>query len=311
MDRFRIDQDQVFHIGRPPRYPVSMPVDFRFPQLGVVTTTSPQTVTIQEWNCNRDTLIDWGDGSTTLHPANSGATVSRIYAVAGSYTIRLIVNPLAVRRVDFRHVALRPDTQHLRRCTGITYFRCSDAPIAVINSTHMADWRPTTWYCFSLPAGSTVNIDSTHMVDWRPTLWRCYSLPAGSTVNIDSAHMVDWRPTLWYCYFLPAGRVITVAAANFAGWVECSGFLANDNALLEAQVDAILEGLYTAFASRTATAGTINVGGTNAAPTGTYQQPEDCGVGPVSGKERAYELLNDFCDVAPAPANQWGTVTTS
>ena len=73
-------------------------------------------------------------------------------------------------------------------------------------------------------------------------------------------------------------------------------------------MDAILWGLYQAAAAgRTASNGTINVGGTNAAPSGTYQAPTSCPVTVATpGKEIAYALTHDDCNEIN---NHWTTVT--
>jgi hypothetical protein len=81
-----------------------------------------------------------------------------------------------------------------------------------------------------------------------------------------------------------------------------------DLAFDQSTVDDLLWSLYVAAASpRTISGGTINVGGTNAAPSGIFQRASDC---PVSyrtdGKEIAYELLNDTCGVG---FNKWAAVT--
>ena len=353
-----------------------------YPRLGAVTTVPNQTVTIQEWNATALTVIDWGDGQTTNHPALTGTAVSHIYAVAGTYTIQLQVNPLAVTRMDFRGVGLRVYSAYLRRCVNTVYFRCDTGPLGILNSVDMVDWRPAYWLCFNLPAGFTGVLNSADMVDWRPTTWYCYDLPTGFTGVFNSADivnwrltnwqcyglptgftgvfnsadivnwrptywycyglpagftgvlnsadmvnwrpttwicfnlpagftgvfnfadMIDWRPVTWYCYGLPAGLLpLTVAAANFAGWVGCSSFNISGDTLTQVQVDAVLTGLYSAFATRTATGGTINVGGNNAAPSGILQAK----CPPATGKEFAYELINDSCGVNPT--KKWATVT--
>jgi hypothetical protein len=73
-------------------------------------------------------------------------------------------------------------------------------------------------------------------------------------------------------------------------------------------VDSILYSLYLAtITPRTASGGTINLGGTNAAPSGTYQAATSCPVTEdTDGAEIAWELLNDGCDVG---FNKWSTVT--
>jgi hypothetical protein len=73
-------------------------------------------------------------------------------------------------------------------------------------------------------------------------------------------------------------------------------------------VNAILNGLYGAFAGKTSTGGILNLGGSgatnNAAPSGTFQAATACP--PTDGKEIAYELLTDTSDVS---TKHWATVT--
>lgn len=77
--------------------------------------------------------------------------------------------------------------------------------------------------------------------------------------------------------------------------------------LTESEVDAILLDLYDGADTRTATGGSINVGGNNAAPSGTHQAAASCPVdGSTPGKEVAHELANDGCG---AGITVWDTVT--
>jgi hypothetical protein len=108
---------------------------------------------------------------------------------------------------------------------------------------------------------------------------------------------------------MPAATfVLTITAGGFAGWVGANNVQIQSMGLLTAAVNAALWDLYQAsVAPRTATGGTINVGGTNQAPSGTFQAAGACPVTVATdGKEIAYELLNDTCD---AFANHWATVT--
>jgi hypothetical protein len=171
----------------------------------------------------------------------------------------------------------------------------------------MVGWTPTLWQLFLMPAG-TYAIDSADMAGWTPTFWYLFSMPAGTYV-IDSADMVGWPPTGWRLSSMPAASTTwTIAANNFAGFTTCTSFLANDNTLNQAQVNALLWGMYQAsVAPRTVAGGTINVGGTNAAPSGVYQAAAACPVTVATpGKEVCHELLNDGCAVG---FNKWTTVT--
>jgi len=176
-----------------------------------------------------------------------------------------------------------------------------------IDSQHMSAWTPANWWLYNMPAG-TYTIDSAHMSTWTPTYWYLFSMPAG-TYTIDSQHMSAWTPTTFYLYSNHAASLtFTITAAHFAGWTTTTMFFANDNSLLQADVNALLYGMYLAsVVPRTVASGTINVGGTNAAPSGVFQAAAACPVDAATpGKEVAHELLNDGCGVG---FNTWATVT--
>jgi hypothetical protein len=129
-------------------------------------------------------------------------------------------------------------------------------------------------------------------------------MPAGA-YTIASADMVDWRPTYWYLLSMPAaGSSYTFAAAIMRNWTGATVIRCDGLDLLTLVVDGILTDIYAGFATRTATGGTINVGGTNQAPTGVYQAAAPCP--PVPGKEIAFELVNDTCAIS---TKHWATVT--
>jgi hypothetical protein len=63
------------------------------------------------------------------------------------------------------------------------------------------------------------------------------------------------------------------------------------------------------LAPRTGSGGSVDIGGSNAAPSGTFQAASACPVtAATDGKEVAYELLNDSCGVG---FNKWTTVTVT
>lgn len=128
--------------------------------------------------------------------------------------------------------------------------------------------------------------------------------------TFNSADVSAWRPAFFYLHSMPAGYAFTIAANDFAAWTTTSNFQMQSNALTQAQVNALLWGMYqVSTAPRTVTGGTINVGGSNAAPSGTFQPPASCPVtSSTPGKEVAHALLNDGCAVG---FNKWTTVTTS
>jgi len=132
-------------------------------------------------------------------------------------------------------------------------------------------------------------------------------MPAGYAGTFDSADVSAWRPADFRLHSMPTVTfTIIITATGFAAWTTATQFLMQDNGLLQAAVDQILADHYAAFPTRTGTNGTINIGGTNAAPTGVSPGAAECP--PTTGYNTAYELVNDSCGVS---AKHWATVTVS
>ena len=142
------------------------------------------------------------------------------------------------------------------------------------------------------------------------TYFICHHVGNASPNVVSSVDMSAWTPTYWWLYDMPAGLTFTINATHFAGWTTTTNFQAQDNSLLQADVNKLLYGMYQAsVVPRTAANGTINVGGTNAAPSGVFQAAAACPVDAATpGKEVQHELLNDGCGVG---FNVWATVTVT
>jgi len=183
--------------------------------LTATTTGASETVSIARLTTYYDTTIDWGDGTApeTL-VANVTTARTHVYAVAGTYPITVnhahLITQLQIDNAKLGGL----DTSELQYSV-LTYFWVTLATNCKIDSADMVDWRPTTWYLFSMPAG-TYSISSANMVDWRPTYWHLHTMPAG-TYSISSANMVDWRPTTWYLFSMPAGTY-SISSANMVDW---------------------------------------------------------------------------------------------
>ena len=107
---------------------------------------------------------------------------------------------------------------------------------------------------------------------------------------IDSADMVGWTPTYWQLYSMPAaGSSYTFGAAIMRNWTSAASIACQDLALLVGVVDAILLDIYTGRAGYTNAAPVLNVGGSNAAPSGVYQDAAP----PTTGLEYKYKLVVD------------------
>jgi len=193
-----------------------------------------------------------------------------------------------------------------------SYFYLYSMPAGYAGTFDSADvvaWRPIGFYLHSMPAGYAGTFDSTDVSAWRPSYFWLLSMPAGYAGTFDSADVAAWRPNVFYLYSMPTGYTIT-AGGGFASWTTTSNFQMQSNGLPTGTVDAILWELYRASTvPRTASGGTINISGSNAAPSGTYQAAASCPVTVATpGKEVAHELKNDGCAVG---FNKWSTVTTS
>jgi len=117
-----------------------------------------------------------------------------------------------------------------------------------------------------------------------------FSVTAITGSAIDSADMVGWTPTYWRLYSMPAaGSSYTFGAAIMRNWTSAASIACQDLALLVGVVDAILLDIYTGRAGYTNAAPVLNVGGSNAAPSGVYQDAAP----PTTGLEYKYKLVVD------------------
>jgi len=264
-----------------------------------VTTTSAQTLTLQSLGvaAGETVTVDWGDGQSNDYTGTAQRT--HAYAGAGVWTVT-IHTPQHVVALDLR-----------------------DSKVTTINSADIAGMALTSLRLY-LPS-ATVTFDSADIAGMALTYLNLY-LP-GATVTFDSADIAGMALTYLYLYmpsatvtfdsadiagmaltylrlYLPSATAI-VARADWSGVVVRA--VPSPTILLglsQAQVDAVLLGIYDAAPNRTASAGTLNVAGSNAAPSGTLQ----AACPPTTGREAAYELVNDSCGVIPA-GKEYAAVT--
>lgn len=305
------------------------------PFLYATTATPGETVTIHRITPTGGSItISWGDGEATTVAAGVITAQAHVYAAAGTFEIR--VTPLIlVTALDIHDPALSGFRSAQLAGNAMRYFVCNSLGATVqnvINSADMIGWYPFHWWLYSVPSGSYI-INSSDFSTWKPSQFFLFSMPSGA-YTINTADFSLWNILYLYISNMPVGTYI-MNLSNFSSsnpqsfsinnmpsasttWAinstDLSGFRAmttfdmGNNVFNQSQVDAILWGLYQASVSpRTATGGTIDVGGTNAAPSGTYQAAAACPVSAATpGKEVAHELANDTC---AAGFNKWTTVT--
>ena len=244
-----------------------------------VTTTAPtQTLNIAALTTSALMVVDWGDSSQ--HSYNGANTPSHIYAVAGTYTVQFL-SPLLVTVFHISDPNVTLNSADIKSILNVTDFQANSLKAGRFDSTDVSAWRPANFYLQSMPSGYLGTFNSTDVSAWRPTLFQLYSMPT-------------------------ATYTITITAGGFAGWVGATSVNLSADALSQASVNQILADLYVAFATRTVAGGTITLNGAgNAAPSGIFQA--NCP--PTSGKETAFDLLNDPCTINPT--KKWSTVTTN
>lgn len=245
--------------------------------LTATTVGSSKTVTITRLTLNGAATLNWGDGSTTVITSQNTGAWTHVYATGGTYTIKL-PNARMIVGLQLSDAQLGGMNTNQLRSSSINYFYVTAITGSTIRSADMSAWRPATWYLYSMPTG---------------------------TYTISSSDMSAWTTTQIIYLYANVGQVTTINSyTNFTGLVALRNLQLQNNALTQAQVNAVLQGLWTARASFTYATPSLTINGTNAAPSGIYQT--NCPT-PATGKEWAYDLVHETCTGGGHP---W-TVTTN
>ena len=271
-------------------------------------TSGAQTLTINALTVSAATTVDWGDGSSDVYTGSGARTHN--YAGAGTWQVR-ILEPLNVTtfNVNSTGVPIVLNSADVKGMLNVTDFRANSLPAGssgTFDSADVSAWRPSAFYLRSMPSGYGGTFNSADVSAWRPIAFHLLSMPSGYSGTFDSADVSAWRPTDFFLYSMPSGYSFTLAAADFSAWTSTKNFQMDGNALTQAQVDAVLLGLYTAAQSRTVTGGSMNLSGSNAAPSGVYAA--ECP--PTTGLGAKHGLLNDSCGVID-PSETWVSITTT
>ena len=300
-----------------------------------VVTIGASTLTLQRVDIvtGSTITIDWGDGSSnTYDDTANGSTKTHAYSGAGSFALT-IKDARNIKEVDFRdakivsfnssffkscgdnlisislyHTLTTPvidstDMAHLHLSNRL-YLSCTQAGTYAIDSSHFASYTLSSQLFLNFSQAGTYSIDSSDFASYTLSLQLLLYFSQAGTYAIDSSDFAAYTlSSRLYLFFNQTGTFSkTIARADF------NGFTALPTVVIEMGLDAtdvdnILLGFYDALASKTNTGGTIDLAGNgNAAPSGTYQAQ----VPPITGKEAAYELLNDSGGIS---TKHWATVT--
>ena len=294
------------------------------------TTTGAATLTIESMTVavGKTVTVYWGDGNSNAYAAGTAARTHN-YAGAGVYEITMD-SALDITRLYLSDNKITLNSADIKFARNITQFKATALKAGRFDSVDVSAWRPTEFRLFSMPAGYAGTFDSADVSAWTPTTLQINTMPAGYAGTFDSADVSAWTPTTLQINTMPAGYAgtfdsadvsawtpttfllqsmpvatytIIITAGSLSGWTTTVTLQFHSNLLSQAQVDQILSDMWTAFATRTVAAGSLNVGGTNSAPSGLLQAANP----PTTGKEFAYELVNDSQNINPT--KKWTTVT--
>jgi len=170
----------------------------------------------------------------------------------------------------------------------------------VFNSADIASMALTYLYLY-LPSATGV-FNSADIASMALTALSLSMLSA--TVTFNSTHIAARSTITNIAVVCSSGATTTITRADWDGFPAC-GTIRVEAGLAQAEVDAILLGLYDGFAAKTVTGGTIDLlGQSNAAPSGVLQAANP----PTTGYESAYELVNDSAGVS---TKHWVSATTA
>ena len=279
-------------------------------------------LTIQRLTPTVDSVISWGDGETTNVPAAHAAVITHNYAGAGVWAVR-VTNPTQITHLDLRDTKLSCAAGTIGALTALTFLGLTNVAGITVGAGEIGGLSLLTTLLLSNVAAVTVGAGEIGGLSLLTYLYLYFS--AGVTVG--AGEIAGLTALVYLILDLVAG--VSVGADDIAGLSDLdymyligvagaalpSSVPAKlttftwQNSLSQANVDTLLLRLYTAFLTRTAINGTIDVSGTNAAPSGVFQAAAACPVdGATPGKEIAHELLNDTCATG---GNVWATVTTT
>ena len=296
------------------------------------TTTGAATLTLTRVECvaGDGVTIFWGDGSSNSYTsANNGVAKIHAYTDAGVWSVK-IANPLNISYISLSDTKLTNfNTSQFLKCgDNLTGINLNDLGSGrVINSSHLAHLKLNYQLVLLFTQTGTYTINSEHFKNYTLSYQLTLRFAQSGTYTINSEHCKNYELSYQLYLYLPQAGTYVINTSHFKNYTVNSNYYLVFNTtsltktisrsdftlygvltvtitmgLTQAEVDAILLGFYDAFPLKTNTGGTINLNGAgNEAPSGTYaaQCP------PTTGKNAAYELINDSCSVSP---NHWATI---
>lgn len=229
-----------------------------------VATTAPAQTTTPKYTFGAGApaaLVDWGDGSARTAVV-SGVELSHAYAAAGTYTVTLVMDQQEVylTGIDIGSDRAVGDlwAENIDRFAEITDFRMY-ANTGLTGIISLANFPRKITY---------LNLRNTQVAT--------------------TGSLADLPPTLLQIYLHATQSVITGGDMPIAA-TGIRDIRVDGNGWSQAQVDSIIDRIYQDRMLFTYAAPIMNIGGTNATPSGVYQDATP----PTTGKEMIYKLVND------------------
>jgi len=270
----------------------------------VTTTTTNQSCIIAALAVSSAMVVDWGDGNMNTYTGAGART--NTYATNGTYTVKLM-SPLLVTTFTIADSKVTLNSSQVASMVNVTDFEITTLKAGTFNSADVTAWRPTIFSLASMPNGFTGLLNTTDISNWRPSFVYLRDMPVGYAGAFNSADISSWNPIGLNFRNMPTATfAFTISGGGFASWTNCNSLSLAGDYLSQTQVNQILADFYSGFTNRVQIGGTITLNGTgNAAPSGILQS--NCP--PTSGKETAYDLINDPCGINPT--HKWATILTN
>jgi len=213
-------------------------------------------------------------------PAGGTYNISSADMTAWSLvTFQMCTMPAGSYTINTAHMTTWP-------MTGTFFISPGISGDYTITTADMATWRPTV-LLLSMSNSGSYTINSSHIAGWRPVTVSI-AMSAGGTYTINTSDFSAWSPQTYQIFSMAAGTY-TFGAAVMRNWTNAQAIRCDGLGLNQATVDAILFDIYAGRMGYTYATPTLNVGGTNATPSGVYADEDP----PVTGKGAAFELQND------------------
>lgn len=196
----------------------------------------------------------------------------------------------------------------------------------VFNSSDISSWNPTNFtFIINNVTASSGNFNSSDVALWNPSVFLIDGLNGAfnssdisSWSNLEKFSIYNMKETATGSFDLsdvPYSLLtefdlrekaslyeIVVPSTSLQYWTKLNNFSISNNSLSEAQVDAVLQEFYIGYPNRENGGGAVyivldtnNTTNENAEPSGVLQASAT----PSTGKEYAYELVNDSTGINP------------